>query len=94
MEEAGKRMLAVLEEETINKLAERYNLNAKEASNYIKNERVNKRGRPKNVGEKKKEEKVKGVRGRPPKEEKPETSYVGEDLIARLIEAARKKAGM
>ena len=93
MEEAGKKMLAVMEEETINKLAERYNLNAKEASNYIKKESVSKRGRPKNVGGKE-PKKVKGARGRPPKEEKPETSYVGEDLIARLIEAARKKAGM
>lgn len=83
-----EKLLATIEEEIteiIKRLAKRYNLNVEEASNYIKK----RRGRPK-----KKEEKKKGPRGRPPKEEKVERSYVGEELIVRLIEAARKKAEM
>jgi hypothetical protein len=37
-----------------------------------------------------KEGNKKGVRGRPAKEIKPEESYVGEELINRLIERAKE----
>ena len=80
---------------TIKILAGRYNLDEKEAYNYImvekEEEKSNnaKRGRPKK--EKKEEEnKEKGARGRPPKEEKKVTIHVGEDLISRLLEKAKK----
>lgn len=46
------------------------------------------RGRPRK--EKEKEKKKKGARGRPAQEEKKRTSNVGEDLIERLIKAARQ----
>ena len=47
-----------------------------------------KRGRPK---KEKEDVKEKGPRGRPPKEEKVVTNHVGEDLITRLLEQAKKK---
>jgi hypothetical protein len=47
------------------------------------------RGRPKK--EVVKEVKVKGQRGRPPKEEKKETCKVEEDLIGRLLREAKEK---
>jgi diphthamide synthase subunit DPH2 len=87
MEEMNKLMESI-EREIIKKLSRRYNLNTKEVSNYIKEGKSEvKRGRPKKevVEENKK---VKGARGRPAKEEKEECSYVGEDLIERLINMA------
>ncbi len=45
------------------------------------------RGRPR----KEKSEKERGVRGRPRKELKEERSYVGDELIERLIKEAREK---
>jgi hypothetical protein len=88
-------------EKKIISLSKRYNINEEEAINYIlkedvegkkreKEKKVVGRGRPKK--EVKEEKKEKGPRGRPAKEEKEHTSYVGEDLIARLIEAAMNKA--
>lgn len=72
--------------ETIIYLAKIYNLKEEEAIKYIEcEEKV--RGRPR----KEREKVVKGARGRPRKVEKEERSYVGEDLIGRLIEEARKK---
>jgi hypothetical protein len=71
----------------IKKLAKRYEINEKEAINYVQAEDNNgkKRGRPKI------EKKVKGPRGRPPMEEKIRTSKVGEDLIERLIAKAKSE---
>lgn len=103
MEELRAKLLNEIEIEvarTIKNLAEKYNLNEKEASNYImkadeekemrkKQERKREaRGRP--AKEKKREEK-KGARGRPPKEEKKVNNLVGEDLISRLVAEAREK---
>jgi len=98
MEELRAKLLNEIEIEvarTIKNLAEKYNLNEKEASNYImkadeeKEMRKKKeaRGRP----AKEKKEKEKGVRGRPAKEEKKVNNLVGEDLIARLVAEARAK---
>jgi replication initiation and membrane attachment protein DnaB len=79
---------------TIKSLAKRYKLDEREAYNYImetNKEGGGKRGRP--AKEKTEEEnKVKGPRGRPPKEEKKVTTYVGEDLITRLL--AKAKTGV
>ena len=80
---------------TIISLAKRYNLNEKEAINYIMRENeINegvKRGRPKKEnGEEEKREK--GPRGRPPKEEKIVTMHVGDDLITRLLNQAKRNA--
>ena len=80
---------------TIKRLSKRYNLDEREAYNYImetnKSDVGGKRGRP--AKEKTEEEnKVKCPRGRPPKEEKKVTTYVGEDLITRLL--AKAKTGV
>jgi len=98
MEELRAKLLNEIEIEvarTIKNLAEKYNLNEKEASNYIMKADEEKemrkkegRGRP---AKEKKEKKEKGVRGRPPKEEKKVTNLVGEDLISRLVAEARAK---
>lgn len=78
---------------TIISLAKRYKLNEKDALNYIMRENeINesvKRGRPKKAEEEKKE---KGPRGRPPKEEKIVTVHVGDDLITRLLDQAKRNA--
>jgi len=77
--------------ETIKRLAKRYNLNEREALNYILREECGnvKRGRP--AKEKTEEEKKeKGNRGRPPKEEKKVTRHVGEDLKTKLLEQAKR----
>ena len=66
-------------------LVERYKLNESEVINNVMNEK--KRGRPRQ--EKRKKER--GPRGRPPLEDKVKTSNVGEDLIARLIERAKRE---
>ena len=81
------------EKETIKKISKKYNLKEEEALNYIRREEKNmenkkSRGRPRK--EDKVEKKEKGVRGRPPQEEKQRTSHVGEDLIERLINEAKK----
>ena len=74
-------------ESIINMLSKRYEMNEKEAINYVRGEEKNvkKRGRPKV------EKKVKGPRGRPPMEDKIRTSKVGEDLIERLIAKAKSE---
>jgi len=84
------KLMESIEREIIKKLSRRYNLNTKEVSNYIKEGKSEvKRGRPKKaVVEDNNNRKVKGARGRPAKEEKEECSYVGEDLIERLINKA------
>ena len=56
------------------------------AVKYEMKEQEVRRGRPR----KEKEKKKKGARGRPAQEEKKRTSNVGEDLIERLIRAARQ----
>ena len=58
------------------------------AVKYEMKEQEVRRGRPRK--EKEKEKKKKGARGRPAQEEKKRTSNVGEDLIERLIRAARQ----
>jgi hypothetical protein len=55
---------------------------------YFEKKSTVKRGRPKKG--KQEEEKEKGPRGRPPKEEKVITNHVGDDLISRLLEQAKK----
>lgn len=93
MESIIKKFAMEVEKEiknTIKSLANHYNIDEKEAYNYIMGEKENnnaKRGRPKKMEE---ETKEKGPRGRPPKEEKKITRLVGEDLITRLLEQAKK----
>lgn len=86
-----EELMESIEREIIKKISRRYNLNTKEVSNYIKEGKIEvKRGRPKKeVVEENNKRKVKGARGRPAKEEKEECSYVGEDLIERLINKAK-----
>lgn len=79
-------------EKTIKNLCEKYNVNVEEASKFIMKKEV-KRGRPAKE-EDPEEIKEKWPRGRPPKTEKEITNYSGEDLISRLLEEARKKAGI
>jgi len=89
MEDLKSLLIKEIEKEverTIRNLAEKYNLNEEEALNFIKRKEET-RGRPAT----KKEDKEKGPRGRPPKEEKEVTHYSGDDLISRLLEEARKK---
>jgi len=68
----------------------RYMMGGKPRERGVEEEQA-KRGRPR-----KEEEKTEGgvpaKRGRPPKEEKVITVHVGEDLISRLLEHARKSA--
>jgi hypothetical protein len=94
MEEIKENLIKKIEEEiikTIKEISKRYEINEKEAIEYILKERKNEkgRGRPRKDKEEKEEIKVKGARGRPPKEEKKVYNKVGEDLISRLLEKAR-----
>ena len=97
MEEIKKELIKKIEEEiikTIKEISKRYKINEKEAIEYILNERKNEkgRGRPRKEKEENEEIKMKGPRGRPPKEEKKVYNKVGEDLISRLLEQARMNA--
>ena len=80
---------------TIRLLSKRYNLDEREAYRYImetnKGEGGGKRGRPTKERTEEESSKVKGPRGRPPKEEKKITTHVGEDLITRLLAKAKEE---
>ena len=92
MEEIKENLIKMIEKGikvTIKEISKRYEINEKEAIEYILKERNKEKCRGRPIKDKEEEIKVKGARGMPPKEEKKVYNKVGEDLISRLLEKAR-----